>query len=76
MGISELIQLFINGGVALVLTAVMLYLHTTVLKDISKNQELTAKLLSLLEDNIKDMQKTMIDIQKNQEDYDKRGIRW
>lgn len=76
MGISELIQLFINGGTALVLTAVMLYLHTTVLKDISKNQELTAKLLSLLEDNIKDMQKTMIDIQKNQEDYDKRGIRW
>ena len=76
MGISELIQLFINGGTALVLTAVMLYLHTTVLKDISKNQELTAKLLSLLEDNIKDMQKIMVDIQKNQEDYDKRGIRW
>lgn len=76
MGVNELIQLFINGGTALVLTAVMLYLHTTVLKDISKNQELTAKLLSLLEDNIKDMQKTMIDIQKNQEDYDKRGIRW
>ena len=76
MGVNELIQLFINGGTALVLTAVMLYLHTTVLKDISKNQELTAKLLSLLEDNMKDMQKTMIDIQKNQEDYDKRGIRW
>jgi len=76
MGVNELIQLFLNGGTALVLTAVMLYLHTTVLKDISKNQELTAKLLSLLEDNMKDMQKTMIDIQKNQEDYDKRGIRW
>ena len=76
MAIDEYIQLFMNGGTALVLTAVMLYLHTTVLKDISKNQEITAKLLSLLEDNLKDMQNTVIDIKKDQDEYEKRGIRW
>lgn len=53
---EEFLKLALEGGVLTFVTVVMLYLHVTVLSKMSDNQTQMLKILSLIEDNVKDMQ--------------------